>query len=64
MLPSTLTMSLYCAGSGEKPTAESVAGAIANDQAELFHLPSAIDMHTPLPLKECPTCDGTVRLLY
>ncbi|KNA22491.1 hypothetical protein SOVF_033060 [Spinacia oleracea] len=49
----------YTLKSGEKPTAESVAGAIANDQAELFHLPSAIDMHTPLPLKECPTCDGT-----
>lgn len=44
---------------GEKATAESVADAIANNRAELVHLPSAIDLHTPLPLKDCPTCDGT-----
>lgn len=56
-------MTLLALGSGEKPTAESVADAIANNQAELVHLPSAIDLHTPLPSKDCPTCDGTVRLL-
>ncbi|KAL2944322.1 Cytoplasmic envelopment protein 1 [Bienertia sinuspersici] len=44
---------------GEKPTAESVADAIANNQAELVHLSSAIDLHTPLPSKDCATCDGT-----
>ncbi|XP_010696048.3 uncharacterized protein LOC104908621 [Beta vulgaris subsp. vulgaris] len=49
----------YTLRSGEKPTAESVADAIANNQAELVHLPSAIDLHTPLPSKDCPTCDGT-----
>lgn len=45
--------------SGGKATPELVADAIANNQAELVHLPSAIDLHTPLPSKECPTCDGT-----
>ncbi|KAK9688890.1 hypothetical protein RND81_09G019000 [Saponaria officinalis] len=45
--------------SGGKATSESVADAIANNQAELIHLHSAIDLHTPLPSKECPTCDGT-----
>ncbi|KAL2944326.1 Inner membrane protein CreD [Bienertia sinuspersici] len=43
----------------KKPTAESVADAIANNQAELVHLSSAIDLHTPLPSKDCATCDGT-----
>ncbi|KAH9621406.1 hypothetical protein KSS87_012540 [Heliosperma pusillum] len=45
--------------SGGKATAESVADAIANNQAELLHIPAAIDPHTPLPSKDCPTCDGT-----
>ncbi|WVY99334.1 hypothetical protein V8G54_025404 [Vigna mungo] len=44
---------------GEKPTAESVADAIANNRAELVHLPSSLDFQNPLPSKECPTCDGT-----
>ncbi|KAG9157100.1 hypothetical protein Leryth_025867 [Lithospermum erythrorhizon] len=44
---------------GEKPTAESIADAIAENRAELVHLPSAVDLHVPLPSKECPTCDGT-----
>ncbi|KAJ8435562.1 hypothetical protein Cgig2_015417 [Carnegiea gigantea] len=45
--------------SGEKATPELVADAIANNQAELVHLPSAIALHAPLPSKDCPTCDGT-----
>ncbi|MBA0553227.1 hypothetical protein Golob_012427, partial [Gossypium lobatum] len=45
--------------SGEKATAECVADAIADNRAELVHLPSAIDLNAPLPSKECPTCDGT-----
>lgn len=47
--------------SGEKATAEVVADAIADNRAELVHLPSAIDLNVPLPSKDCPTCDGTVR---
>jgi len=50
--------------SGEKPTAESVADAIANNRAELVHLPSSLDFHKPLPSKECPTCDGTVGVKF
>lgn len=50
--------------SGEKATAECVADAIADNRAELVHLPSAIDLNAPLPSKECPTCDGTVSLIY
>ena len=50
--------------SGEKPTAESVADAIADTRAELLHLPSSFDLGTPLPTKECPTCDGTVRIMF
>ena len=46
--------------SGEKATAESVADAIANNRAELVHIPSSLDFQKPLPSKECPTCDGTV----
>ncbi|KAK9209193.1 hypothetical protein WN944_001557 [Citrus x changshan-huyou] len=44
---------------GEKATAEHVADAIADNRAELVHLPSTIDLNTPLPSKDCPTCDGT-----
>ncbi|RZB83194.1 hypothetical protein D0Y65_031973 [Glycine soja] len=44
---------------GEKATAESVADAIANNRAELVHIPSSLDFQKPLPSKECPTCDGT-----
>ncbi|XP_022717142.1 uncharacterized protein LOC111275848 [Durio zibethinus] len=49
----------YTLRSGEKATSECVADAIADNRAELVHLPSTIDLNTPLPYKECPTCDGT-----
>lgn len=49
--------------SGEKATAECIADAIADNRAELVHLPSAINLDAPLPSKECPTCDGMVNLL-
>ncbi|RXH83174.1 hypothetical protein DVH24_003672 [Malus domestica] len=49
----------YTLRSGEKATAECVADAIADNRAELVHLPSAINLDVPLPSKECPTCDGT-----
>ncbi|RVW14072.1 hypothetical protein CK203_089319 [Vitis vinifera] len=45
--------------SGEKATAESVADAISDNRAELVHLPSTVDLHLPLPSKDCPTCDGS-----
>ncbi|KAM7251673.1 hypothetical protein ACFE04_023556 [Oxalis oulophora] len=44
---------------GEKATAESVADAITENRAELVHLPSTIDLHSPLPSKDCPSCDAT-----
>ncbi|XP_057455309.1 uncharacterized protein LOC130746633 [Lotus japonicus] len=44
---------------GEKATAESVADAIVDNRAELVHIPSSLDFQKPLPLKDCPTCDGT-----
>ncbi|KAI9083581.1 hypothetical protein K1719_034523 [Acacia pycnantha] len=49
----------YKLKSGEKPTAEYVADAIADDRAELVHLPSSSGFKTPLPSKDCPSCDGT-----
>ncbi|KAG8637146.1 hypothetical protein MANES_15G087900v8 [Manihot esculenta] len=49
----------YTLRSGEKATAECVADAIAENRAELVHLPSTVDLNTPLPSKDCPTCDGT-----
>ncbi|XP_068338231.1 uncharacterized protein [Pyrus communis] len=49
----------YTLRSGEKATAQCVADAIADNRAELVHLPSAINLDAPLPSKECPTCDGT-----
>ena len=49
--------------SGEKATAESVADAISDNRAELVHLPSTVDLHLPLPSKDCPTCDGSVRVI-
>ncbi|XP_038898515.1 uncharacterized protein LOC120086127 isoform X2 [Benincasa hispida] len=49
----------YVLRSGEKATPESIADAIAENRAELIHLPSTLDLHTPLPSKDCPTCDGT-----
>ncbi|TXG66897.1 hypothetical protein EZV62_008172 [Acer yangbiense] len=49
----------YTLRSGEKATAELVADAIADNRAELVHLPSTIDLNTPLPSKDCSTCDGT-----
>ncbi|KAA3471566.1 Chaperone protein DnaJ [Gossypium australe] len=51
-------------GNGEKATAECVADAIADNRAELVHLPSAIDLNAPLPSKKCPPCDGTVSLIF
>uniref|UniRef100_A0A7N0SV30 AtTam37 zinc finger domain-containing protein n=1 Tax=Kalanchoe fedtschenkoi TaxID=63787 RepID=A0A7N0SV30_KALFE len=44
---------------GEKATADSIADAIVDNRAELVHLPSAIDLHVPLPSKDCPSCEGT-----
>ncbi|OMO73278.1 hypothetical protein COLO4_27185 [Corchorus olitorius] len=49
----------YTLRSGEKATAEYMADAIADNRAELVHFPSTIDLNTPLPSKDCPTCDGT-----
>ncbi|KAF5730683.1 hypothetical protein HS088_TW19G00276 [Tripterygium wilfordii] len=49
----------YTLRSGEKATAECVADAIADNRAELVHLPSTLDLNTHLPSKDCPTCDGT-----
>ncbi|XP_031266577.1 TMV resistance protein N-like [Pistacia vera] len=49
----------YTLRSGEKATAERVADAIVDNRAELVHLPSTIDLNSPLPSKDCPTCDGT-----
>ncbi|KAE8707811.1 early nodulin-like protein 2-like [Hibiscus syriacus] len=49
----------YSLRSGEKATAESIADAIVDNRAELVQLPSAVDLNTPLPSKECPTCGGT-----
>ncbi|KAK8519946.1 hypothetical protein V6N13_031580 [Hibiscus sabdariffa] len=49
----------YSLRSGEKATAECIADAIVDNRAELVQLPAAVDLNTPLPSKECPTCDGT-----
>nr|GMC92368.1 uncharacterized protein LOC109150342 [Ipomoea batatas] len=48
---------------GEKPTAESIADAIADNRAELVHFPSVVDLHLPLPYKDCPNCDGTGSMM-
>ncbi|KAG6421353.1 hypothetical protein SASPL_117904 [Salvia splendens] len=44
--------------SGEKATAENIADAVADNRAELVHLPSSLN-HLPLPSKECPDCNGS-----
>ncbi|KAJ8527733.1 hypothetical protein K7X08_015184 [Anisodus acutangulus] len=49
----------YTLKRGEKATAESIADAIADNRAELVHLPSTVDLHVPLPSKDCPSCDGS-----
>ncbi|KAL3353214.1 hypothetical protein AABB24_020950 [Solanum stoloniferum] len=49
----------YTLKRGEKATAESIADAIADNRAELVHLPTTVDLHLPLPSKECPSCDGS-----
>ncbi|KAL3508687.1 hypothetical protein ACH5RR_028088 [Cinchona calisaya] len=49
----------YSLKSGERATAESIANAIADNRAELVHLPSTLDLHSPLPSKDCPNCDGS-----
>ncbi|XP_052208177.1 uncharacterized protein LOC127811986 isoform X2 [Diospyros lotus] len=49
----------YTLKSGEKATAKSVADAIAENRAELVHLPSSMDLHLALPSKDCPSCDGS-----
>ena len=49
----------YSLRSREKVTAECVVDAIADNRTELVHLSSTIDLNTPLPSKECLTCDGT-----
>lgn len=57
-------MNIFTFCSGEKPTAECVADAIVDNRAELVHLPSSINLTAPLPTKDCPTCDGTVRFFF
>ncbi|CAK7327782.1 unnamed protein product [Dovyalis caffra] len=55
-----VTLTQYAVAlSGEKATAECIADAIADNRAELVHLPSSVDLNVPLPSKDCPTCDGT-----
>ncbi|GAB2284505.1 hypothetical protein Dimus_018960 [Dionaea muscipula] len=49
----------YSLKRGEKATAGSIADAVAENRAELVHLPSTIYLDVPLPSKDCPTCDGT-----
>lgn len=49
----------YTLRSGEKATAESIADAIAENRAELVHLPSSVDLNLPLPSKDCPSCNGS-----
>ncbi|XP_072961439.1 uncharacterized protein [Typha angustifolia] len=49
----------YSPKSGERATAEHVAEAIVENRAELVHLPSAINLSVPLPVKDCPDCDGS-----
>lgn len=49
----------YTLRSGQKATAESIADAIAENRAELVHLPAILDLNCPLPSKDCPTCDGS-----
>ncbi|CAA0816320.1 embryo defective 2737 [Striga hermonthica] len=49
----------YALRSGEKATASNIADAIAENRAELVHLPSSVDLHVPLPSKQCPDCDGS-----
>ncbi|KAI3755775.1 hypothetical protein L1987_55581 [Smallanthus sonchifolius] len=49
----------YTLRSGEKATAEAIADAIAENRAELVHLPATMDLNVPLPSKDCVTCDGS-----
>ncbi|KAL7143345.1 hypothetical protein ABFS83_08G185300 [Erythranthe nasuta] len=49
----------YALRSGEKATAANIADAISENRAELVHLPSSVDLHLPLPCKECPSCEGS-----
>ncbi|GJV17528.1 hypothetical protein Tco_1362851 [Tanacetum coccineum] len=49
----------YTLRSGEKATAEAIADAIAENRAELIHLPATMDLNVPLPSKDCETCDGS-----
>ncbi|KAJ0629610.1 hypothetical protein HanIR_Chr00c08g0906661 [Helianthus annuus] len=49
----------YTLRSGEKATAEAIADAIAENRAELVHLPATMDLNVPLPSKDCDSCDGS-----
>ncbi|KAL8046571.1 hypothetical protein ABFX02_08G186000 [Erythranthe guttata] len=49
----------YALRSGEKATAANIADAISENRGELVHLPSSVDLHLPLPCKECPSCEGS-----
>lgn len=49
----------YTLKSGEKATAECISDAIAENRAELVHLPSSMNFGVPLPSKDCPNCDGS-----
>ncbi|GER53433.1 hypothetical protein STAS_30948 [Striga asiatica] len=49
----------YALRSGEKATTSNIADAIAENRAEIVHLPSSLDLHVPLPSKQCPDCDGS-----
>ncbi|XP_031474766.1 uncharacterized protein LOC116246974 isoform X1 [Nymphaea colorata] len=49
----------YSLKSGQKPTADSIAEAVADNRAELVHLPSSLELPLALPTKDCPTCTGS-----
>lgn len=44
--------------SGKKST-ESIATGLKDGSLEIDHFPPTFDMGLPLPLKSCPSCDGT-----
>ena len=46
--------------SGEKATAGAIGDAIAENRAELVHLPATMDLNVPLPSKDCDSCAGSV----
>jgi hypothetical protein len=48
---------------GENETVENIAAAVVAGRANVDYVPASAGAGLPLPVRECPNCEGTVWLI-